>query len=245
MGGEHWFLGGYYNNQLIAKLDLDECSIYRQQQQLSIPHTDGFSGSCAVYNDAAHLCFDDRYKAVGPKKCQTFDGENESVLPVESNAGHVSAAMAIYQEKMWVVGGCESEDLSTCHNSVEFFDGNAWTQSARFPEAMILAHIVLADENGLYTIAGWHVSQRDVYMFKNTEWKFLGKMSESTANSKYFTSGIIAPGSFAYAGENSIEKIYLNEENFSSTDIGKPEDGNDMQLEYATMILVHGPVCSS
>lgn len=57
--GEHWILGGYYVERQMIKFEPDNCKLTLQQSFLAVPHTDGLYGSCAVYNDVAHLCFDE------------------------------------------------------------------------------------------------------------------------------------------------------------------------------------------
>ena len=154
MKGEHWFLGGYYNERLIAKVNLGGCKIEPEQKVLAVTHVDGFYGSCAVYNDLTHMCFDSN--GVGIDRCQTFDGEEggQAVLPNRSNAPHDYAAMAIYDNKMWVVGGCDT--YNDCHNIVESYDGSAWTAAPNIPVERdeIYSQLVLGDVNGLYSISG-------------------------------------------------------------------------------------------
>ena len=153
MKGEHWFLGGYYNERMIAKVNLGGCAIEPQQKLLAITHVDGFWGSCAVYNDLTHMCFD--ANGVGADRCQTFDGEEggQAVLPSRSNSPHDYTAMAIYDNKMWVVGGCDPNGFD-CHNIVESFDGSAWRVAPSLPVSEIYAQTVLGDVNGLYAISG-------------------------------------------------------------------------------------------
>jgi hypothetical protein len=57
--GEHWILGGYYVERQMIKFEPDNCKLTLQQSFLAVPHIDGMYGSCAVYNDVAHLCFDE------------------------------------------------------------------------------------------------------------------------------------------------------------------------------------------
>ena len=99
------------------------------------------------------MCFD--ANGVGADRCQTFDGEEggQAVLPSRSNSPHDYTAMAIYDNKMWVVGGCDPNGFD-CHNIVESFDGSAWRVAPSLPVSEIYAQTVLGDVNGLYAISG-------------------------------------------------------------------------------------------
>jgi hypothetical protein len=109
---------------------VDGCEL-REIGYLQVPHIDGMWGSCAVYNDVTHLCFDE--EGVGAKGCQTFDGNNQGIIDAESNSAHDWSSMAIYDNKMWVVGGCSAVEFG-CHNIVEAFDGHSWSVSVPHAE---------------------------------------------------------------------------------------------------------------
>lgn len=149
---------------MIAKLSLDSCSIWPEQDVLEVTHIDGVWGSCAVYNDVTHMCFDE--ESTGFTKCQTFDGENQFLLDEESNEEHDWAAMTVYSDKMWVVGGCSGE-TNRCHNFVESFDGTKWTHDLahNFPVPEISGHVLVADSLGMYSLSGrpFNLSQ-DVFL---------------------------------------------------------------------------------
>lgn len=63
--GEHWILGGYYVERQMVKFEADSCELNLQSSLLEIGHIDGMWGSCAVYNDLAHLCFDEEGVVLG------------------------------------------------------------------------------------------------------------------------------------------------------------------------------------
>ena len=147
MKGQHYLLGGYFNERQISAVDVDGCEL-QEIGILEIPHIDGMWGSCAVYNDVTHLCFDD--EGVGEKSCQTFDGSNQAVIDAKSNSPHDWSSMAIYDNKMWVVGGCGVSDYGACHNIVEAFDGNSWSVSVPHADGALVGHLVLGDAYGLY-----------------------------------------------------------------------------------------------
>ena len=130
----------------IATIDVDGCEL-REIGILETQHIDGMWGSCAVYNDVTHLCFDD--EGEGETGCQTFDGNNQGVIDAQSNSAHDWSSMAIYDNKMWVVGGC-SVGESGCHNIVEAYDGNSWSVSVPHADAALVGHLVLGDAHGLY-----------------------------------------------------------------------------------------------
>ncbi|CAG5112316.1 Oidioi.mRNA.OKI2018_I69.chr2.g6543.t1.cds [Oikopleura dioica] len=108
MKGEHYFLGGYENPRAIAKFNIDTCEVKPGtgwDDILEIGHMDGVYGSCANYNDVTYLCFyEDGIDAFG---CTVFDGENQKLIDAKSQHPHDWADMTVYDDKMWVVGGCD------------------------------------------------------------------------------------------------------------------------------------------
>jgi hypothetical protein len=81
--------------------------------------------------------------------CQTFDGENQGLIDARSTYPHDWASMAVYDDKMWVVGGCDPTGFS-CGNTVEFYNGESWQIGTNHPHADIYGNLVLADADGLY-----------------------------------------------------------------------------------------------
>ena len=130
----------------IVTIDVDGCEL-RTTGLLEVQHMDGMWGSCAVYNDLTYLCFDE--EGVDEFGCQTFDGSNQNVIDAKSNSAHDWSSMAVYDDKMWVVGGCGVE-TSGCHNIVEAFDGNSWSVSVPHADGALVGHLVLGDAFGLY-----------------------------------------------------------------------------------------------
>ena len=204
-------------------------------------------GSCAVYNDVAHLCFDEN--GANSDACQTFDGETDKLAKGKTSVAHDWSAMAVYKDKMWTVGGC-NPDLNDCHNVVEYYNGQDWALAPEHPSASIFGMTLLADNNGMYTLGGRpteHNSQ-DVYMFTGHcpctyKWAFLGKMSNAQLGFSDFTSGKIISGGIAYAGQDTLEKIHLSDSDFNSTNLGPAADGQPFKLYYSAMLLVDGEVC--
>ena len=199
MKGEHYFLGGYENPRAIAKFNMNACEVKPGtgwDDVLPIGHMDGVYGSCANYNDVTYLCFDE--DGVDAYGCSVFDGEDQKLLDAKSQHPHDWAAMTVYDDKMWVVGGCDPLTYD-CNGIVEFFDGNSWNLAAHHPAEEISGHLLLADANALYTIAGRRMSQ-DVYMFKDNTWTLIGQLTENAADSWWISSGKII-GDYAYLGE--------------------------------------------
>ena len=81
--------------------------------------------------------------------CQTFDGENQGLIDARSTYPHDWSSMAIYDDKMWVVGGCDP-DAYSCGNTVEYYDGASWHISQNHPHQEVYGNLVLGDANGLY-----------------------------------------------------------------------------------------------
>ncbi|CBY34294.1 unnamed protein product [Oikopleura dioica] len=239
MSGEHWFLGGYENPRMIAKLNIENCEVKPEQNFLPFSHLDGIWGSCASYNDVTYLCFDE--DGVDVYGCSTFDGESQTVISAKSNYAHDWADMTVFDDKMWVVGGCDPE-IYGCHGETESFDGNSWAVAAAHPSGAIASHLVLSDGYALYTISGRGGLQQDVFMFKNNVWTLLGKLTENHADASFLSSGRIV-GEYAYLGENSLEKVKLSETDFSAINLGSGPDAN-LNLYYAAFIAVGGAVCS-
>ena len=82
--------------------------------------------------------------------CQTFDGVNQNVIDAKSSVAHDWASMDVFDNRMWVVGGCETFGGAGCHNIVEVFDGSSWTVSVPHPDSRLVGHLVLGDAHGLY-----------------------------------------------------------------------------------------------
>lgn len=111
--------------------------------------------------------------------------------------------MAVYDNKMWVVGGCDPDDFSACHNHVEYYIHNnySWYSGPSHPAEQVYGGLVLGDASGLYTFAGRGPNQaRSVFRMRSGSWSFLGQMTAAAGYSYYFSSGKIV-GGFAYVGE--------------------------------------------
>ena len=149
----------------------------------------------------AKLCFYE--DGVGSRDCQTFDSEGEIGTFSETTYPHDWSDMAVYDDKMWVVGGCDPDDFSKCHNHVEYYvEGDySWQTGSAHPSSQIYGGVVLGDASGVYTFGGRGSNNaRSVFRMRNGSWSFLGQMSEAAAYSYYFTSGKIV-GDYAYVGE--------------------------------------------
>ena len=81
--------------------------------------------------------------------CQTFDGENQSVIDAKTAYPHDWASMAVYNDKMWVVGGCDPGEFE-CTNKVESYDGTSWQLGTDHPTPELKGHLVMAESHGLY-----------------------------------------------------------------------------------------------
>ena len=163
MKGQHYIIGGYLRPHMILTLEVDKCEL-TEQGNLEIQHIDGMWGACAVYNDVAHLCFDE--EGVDMFGCQTFDGTNQNVIDARTQYAHDWSSMAVYNNKIWVVGGCDSWSNGGCHNHVESFDGSSWSLSAAHPDSELVGHLVLGDVNGLYEcVSKIHFMSTEIYCY--------------------------------------------------------------------------------
>ncbi|CAG5112952.1 Oidioi.mRNA.OKI2018_I69.chr2.g7110.t2.cds [Oikopleura dioica] len=133
LGDKHFLLRGSMNPHQILTFESETCSL-REHGVLGTSHVDGMYGSCAAYNEIAYLCFDEN--GVDQRGCQGFDGNDQIRVKQKSTHAHDWSSMAVYDGRMWVVGGCES---SGCYNHVEFFDGNSWQLSVPHPDSTIWA----------------------------------------------------------------------------------------------------------
>lgn len=116
--------------------------------------------------------------------------------------------MAVHDDKMWVVGGCDPSEFDFCHNRVEYYAKNEhnWQVGPSHPRSEIYAGVVLGDAQGVYTFGGrGDYNERAVYRMRNGSWSFLGQMTDSNKHASfnfhtYYTSGKIV-GDYAYIGE--------------------------------------------
>ena len=147
MNGQHYIIGGYDHPRLILTLEVDKCEL-TEHDMLGIQHVDGMWGACAVYNDITYLCFDE--SGVDMYGCQTYDGYSQNLIEARTQYAHDWSTMAVYNDEMWVVGGCENGGAFGCHNRVESFNGSSWSLSIDHPDRQLSGHLVLGDGNGLY-----------------------------------------------------------------------------------------------
>lgn len=185
------------NPRMIAKFNVNECEVKPEQNFLAFSHIDGMWGSCASFNDLTYLCFDE--DGVDENGCSTWDGESQTVIPAKSTYAHDWAEMTVFDDKMWVVGGCDPQEYY-CHGESESFDGNSWTVGVPHPSGEISGHLLLSDGSAMYTMSGRGGLSQDVFMFKNNAWTLLGKLTENHAGAYYLSSGKIV-GDYAYLGE--------------------------------------------
>lgn len=196
---KHFLLGGSLNPHQILTFENETCSL-REHGVLGTSHVDGMYGSCAVYNQVAYLCFDEN--GVDQRGCQGFDGTDQIRVKQKSTHAHDWSSMAVYDGRMWVVGGCES---SGCYNHVECFDGNSWQLSVPHPDSTMYGHLVLGDDNGLYTISdvanyGEIGFRYGVRIFDGNSWTDLGELSQAHKFSYGVNAGVIVNG-YAYIGK--------------------------------------------
>ncbi|CAG5113029.1 Oidioi.mRNA.OKI2018_I69.chr2.g7179.t1.cds [Oikopleura dioica] len=82
-----------------------------------------------------------------------------------------------------------------------------------------------------------------VQKFDGLTWTKIGELSESHSTVSTITSGKIING-FAYTGKYYLDKVKMDEEDYSATNLGKDPDGSSFVLYYAPMLLVDGPICA-
>ena len=122
-------MGSYFQYRQIAIVGRNALEV--QDEELSIPHVDGYYGSCSVFGDAVSLCF---YTGLS-KSCNSWrPGEIQEEFENDSQIAHDWASMVTFQVKekilgyfmsvlknqLVTVGGCAG---GLCHNKMEFFDG--------------------------------------------------------------------------------------------------------------------------
>ncbi|CAG5110100.1 Oidioi.mRNA.OKI2018_I69.chr2.g4539.t1.cds [Oikopleura dioica] len=221
--GVPYVLGSYFQYRQIAIVGRNALEV--QDEELSIPHVDGYYGSCSVFADAVSLCF---YTGLS-KSCNSWrPGEVQEEFENDSQIAHDWASMVTFQNQLVTVGGCAG---GICHNKMEFFDGSSWTYGPDLSVAEISGHVLTTDQESIFLFGGQRRSPENVLRYQSGRWTTLGKLNES----RVWLSSAIQLGHFVYTGSCRLEKVDVIGK-FSTTVVVPDENGKcDLDLYYATI----------
>jgi hypothetical protein len=112
-------------------------------------------------------------------KCEEFDGEMSELNPALTTNSHRHGALAVYGTGLLAVGSV----TSSVANKVELLNiGGGWQEVADHPRSIYDTGIVAVDE-GVLTLGGYQTDTspngvfNEVYLFKDLEWKMVGRLT--------------------------------------------------------------------